>query len=103
MRETIIGVFAVVTLAVAVLAFGLMRVTIGDVSNKGDAQRAVTAAVAELQVEGLLVERWLAGQANTEQVREPFKAGAEKARAEAATTTATSAARNASRVVRPHE
>lgn len=88
MRETIIGVFAVVTLAVAVLAFGLMRVTIGDVSNKGDAQRAVTAAVAELQVEGLLVERWLAGQANTEQVREPFKAGAEKARAEAATTLA---------------
>ncbi|HHH27495.1 MAG TPA: hypothetical protein ENK57_03975 [Polyangiaceae bacterium] len=88
MRETIIGVFSVVTLAVTVLAFGLMRVTIGDVSNKGDAQRAVTAAVAELQVEGLLVERWLAGQANTEAVREPFKAGAEKARSEAATTLA---------------
>jgi hypothetical protein len=88
MRETIIGVFSVVTVIVAVLAFGLMRVTIGDVSNKGEAQRATMAAVAQLQVEGLLVERWLAGRANTEEVREPFKGGAAKARAEAATTLA---------------
>lgn len=88
MRETIIGVFAVVILAVAVLAFGLMRVTIGDVSNKGEAKRACTAAVAQLQVEGLLVERWLAGQANDERMQEPFKAGSEKARSEAATTLA---------------
>ena len=58
MRETIIGVFAVVVTLVSVLSFALMRLSIGDVSNKGEARRAVTAAVAHLQVEGLRIERW---------------------------------------------
>ena len=88
MRGTIIGVFAVVVLIVSMMAFGLFRATLGDVSNKGEAQRAATAAVAQLQVEGLRIERWLAAEANLERAREPFKAGAAKARSEAATTIA---------------
>ena len=88
MRGTIIGVFAVVVLIVSLLSFALMRATLGDISNKGEAQRAVTSAVAQLQVEGLRIERWLVVQANMEESREPFKAGAAKARQEAATTTA---------------
>ncbi len=88
MRETIIGVFAVVVLIVSVLSFALMRLTLGDVSNKGEAQRAVTAAVAQLQVEGLRIERWLAQQANTDLAREPFDAGTPKTRADTATTSA---------------
>jgi hypothetical protein len=65
-----------------------MRATLGDVSNKGESKRAVRAAVAQLQVEGLRVERWLVVQANLEETREPFKAGGEKAREESATTAA---------------
>jgi len=88
MRGTIIGVFAVVVLVVTALSFGLMRATLGDVSNKGEAQRAVTAAVAQLQVEGLRIERWLGAQAVKEDIREPFDAGSETARSESATTMA---------------
>jgi hypothetical protein len=88
MRETIIGVFAVVVLIVTVLSFMLMRLTLGDVSNKGEASRAVTAAVAQLQVEGLRIERWLAEQAQIEELREPFKITATEARGNEATTRA---------------
>ena len=88
MRGTIIAVFAVVVLIVSVLSFGLMRATIGEVSNKGHAQRAVRATVAQLQVEGLRVERWLAHQAATDEVRAPFEAGAPGTRSEAATSAA---------------
>jgi len=88
MRGTIIGVFAVVVLVVTALSFGLMRATLGDVSNKGEAQRAVTAAVAQLQVEGLRIERWLGAQALKEDIREPFDAGSQTARSESATTMA---------------
>lgn len=90
MRGTIIGVFGVVVFVVSVLSFALMRATLGDVSNKGEAQRAVTSAVAQLQVEGLRIERWLTAQANLDESREPFKAGAEAARGESATTLANS-------------
>jgi hypothetical protein len=86
MRETIIGVFAVVVLIVTVLSFMLMRLTVGDVSNKGESSRAVTAAVAQLQVEGLRIERWLGEQAMIEEMREPFKITANEARGNEATT-----------------
>ena len=90
MRNTIIGVFAVVVLIVSILSLALFRATLGDVSNKGEAQRAVTAAVAQLQVEGLRIERWLVVQANIADIREPFKAGSAKARSESATTACNS-------------
>jgi hypothetical protein len=85
MREKIIGVFAVVVLIVSVLSFTLMRAALGDVSNKGEAKRAVTAAVAQLQVEGLRIERWLAEQTTTEAARDAFEKGTPEARADAAT------------------
>ncbi len=88
MRGTIIGVFAIVVLVVTALSFGLMRATLGDVSNKGEAQRAVTAAVAQLQVEGLRIERWLGVQTSKADIRDPFEAGSANARSESATTMA---------------
>jgi hypothetical protein len=86
-RGTIIGVFSVVVLIVTIASLMAMRGTVGDVSNKGESKRAVKAAVAQLQVEGLRIERWLVVQTNLEETREPFKAGAAKARSESATTT----------------
>lgn len=88
MRETIIGVFAVVVLIVSVLSFMLMRLTIGDVNNKGESQRAVTAAVAQLQVEGLLIERWLSEQSSGDELLEPFRISATEARGNDATARA---------------
>lgn len=88
MRETFIGVFGVVVLVVSVLAFGLMRATLGDVSNRGEAARAATAAVAQLQVEGLRVERWLARELTKDSTHEPFEAGSPDARNDKATTVA---------------
>lgn len=88
MRGTIIGVFAVVVLIVSVLSFMLMRLTIGDVNNKGESQRAVTAAVAQLQVEGLRIERWLAERAADDGLLEPFKISATEARGNEATARA---------------
>jgi hypothetical protein len=87
-RGTIIGVFAVVVLIVSVLAFAMMRLTIGDVGNKGESQRAVTGAVAQLQVEGLRIERWLAEQASGDDLLEPFKISATEARGNEATASA---------------
>jgi hypothetical protein len=88
MRGTIIGVFSVVVLIVSVLSFGLMRATLGDVSSRGEAARAVTAAVAQLQVEGLRIERWLAQEAAREEARVPLEAASPEARGESATTLA---------------
>jgi hypothetical protein len=85
MREKIIGVFAVVVAIVSVLSFTLMRAALGDVSNKGEAKRAVTAAVAQLQVEGLRIERWLAEQVASDSAREPFDLATPESRAGAAT------------------
>jgi len=50
------------------------------------AQRAVGAAVAQLEVEGLGAERWLDGRAADPALREPFEAGTEKAKSETATS-----------------
>ncbi len=88
MRGTIIGVFAVVVLIVSVLSFMLMRLAIGDVNTKGEAQRAVTAAVAQLQVEGLRIERWLSEQADADELLEPFAISAKEARGNEATARA---------------
>ncbi|HHH12128.1 MAG TPA: hypothetical protein ENK23_08675 [Sorangium sp.] len=88
MRAKIIGVFAVVVTIVTALSLLLMSGSVEKLSDKGVAQRAVTAAVAQLQVEGLSLERWLAQQAASEKAREPFEAGSAGARSEQATTFA---------------
>jgi HAMP domain-containing protein len=89
MRGKIIGVFTIVVLLVGGLAFGLMRATIGDVSNRDDSSRAVTAAVTQLELEALRIERWLSSQVATRtKLREPFDAGTPAARNKAATEAA---------------
>ncbi len=87
MRETIIGIFGGVVLIVSVLSFAFMRLALGDLSTKG-AQRAVTAAVAQLEVEGLRIERWVDTQAATEKLREPFEASTPDGAAEKAIAVA---------------
>jgi hypothetical protein len=65
-----------------------MRASLGDLSSSGQSRRAVTSAVAQLQVEGLRIERWLAGQTDKDHVFDAFEAGTPKARSDAATTAA---------------
>jgi hypothetical protein len=74
MRETFIGVFGGVVLIVSVLSFALMRLTLGDVSNKGQAQLVVNAAAAQLELETLRAERWLAAQVADDAAHAPFEA-----------------------------
>ncbi len=88
MREKIIGMFGIVVLIVGALSFALMRASLGDLSNSGESRRAVTSAVAQLQVEGLRIERWLSGQAVEDDLLDAFEAGTPKARSGAATTAA---------------
>ena len=88
MRGKIIAVFAVVVLVVGGLGYALTRAALGDLSTPGEAPRALAGASAQLQLDGLALERWLAGRGADPKVREPFNAALASARAEAATTTA---------------
>ena len=88
MRGKIIAVFAVVVLVVGFLGYALSRAALGDLTIPGEAPRALAGASAQLQLNGLALERWLAGRGADPKVREPFNAALPTARAEAATTTA---------------
>ena len=90
MRLKIIAIFSLVVLAVAGLGFALSRAGVLSLvaPDAADAPRALEAASAQLQVEGLSTERWLASRAAEPTVREPFAAGTAAARAEAATGVA---------------
>jgi hypothetical protein len=88
MRGKIIAVFTVVVLVVGGLSYALTRATLGDLSTPQAAPRALAAAAAQLQVEGLVLERWLAAQAAAPALRDPYNAGTPTARAEAATAVA---------------
>ncbi|MEM6787334.1 MAG: hypothetical protein AAF928_08675 [Myxococcota bacterium] len=88
MRGTIVGVFAVVVLIVSVLSFGLMRFVIGDVSNRGQAQRGLQTAALTLERDALRIERWLGQQGASDAALEPFALSAASARSDAATTAA---------------
>lgn len=85
MRGKIIAVFTVVVLLVGGLSFALTRYTLRDQSSNEAAPRALAAATAQLQVEGLVLERWLASQVLDPKLREPYNAGTPHARAEGAT------------------
>lgn len=82
MRGKLIAVFAVVVLVVGGLSYALTRATLGDLSTPGETPRALAGATAQLDVDGLQVERWLAGQVLDPKLREPFNAGTESARFE---------------------
>ncbi|WP_437731328.1 MXAN_5187 C-terminal domain-containing protein [Sorangium sp. So ce1335] len=88
MRGKIIAVFAVIVLMVGGLAYALARASLREIASPGEAPRALAAAMAQLQVDGLVLERWLASHASDPKLREPFNAGTAPARAEAATSAA---------------
>lgn len=88
MRGKIIAVFAVVVLIMGGLSYALTRATLGDLSTPGEAPRALAAASAQLQLDGLVLERWLASRASDPRLREPFNAALASARAEGATSVA---------------
>lgn len=88
MRGKIIAVFAVIVLMVGGLSYALARASLGNMSSQGEAPRALAAAMAQLQVDGLVLERWLAAHASSPRLHEPFNAGTAPARAEAATSAA---------------
>lgn len=82
MRGKLIAVFAVVVLVVGGLSYALTRATLGDLSTPGETPRALAGATAQLHVDGLQVERWLAAEVQNPKLREPFNAGTESARFE---------------------
>lgn len=85
MRDTFIGVFGGIVLIVSVLCFGLIRLTLGDASSKGEARTAVNAAAAQLELETMRVERWLALQAADEAANDAFDASRAEGRGDIAT------------------
>jgi hypothetical protein len=88
MRGKIIAVFALVVLIVGGLSYALTRATLGDLSTPSEAPRGRAAAEAQLRLDGLVLERWLAAQATEPKMREPFNAGTPSARSESATEVA---------------
>jgi hypothetical protein len=89
MRLKIIALFSSIVIMVGGLAYGLSRATLAGVgADPSAAPRALSAAVAQLQVEGFATERWIAARAGEPSMREPFTAGTPDARADQATAVA---------------
>ena len=93
MRWKIIIVNAGIVAIVAVLSFVLLSTSLSGtlqdpVARKADVERAIRSANAQLELDGLRMERWLAEQANTEDLRVIFSVGTTDARAESATKQA---------------
>jgi hypothetical protein len=88
MRGKLIAVFAVVVLVVGGLSYALTRATLGDLSTPGETPRALAGASAQLQVDGLSLERWLAVEVGNPKLREPYNAGTDAARFEGARNAA---------------
>lgn len=93
MRGKLIAIYSIVVLITGLLAFVFMRATLGDILFSRDrarqeAERAAAGANTRLQLEGLLMERWLVEQAMIPKLREPFLADTVNARSESATSQA---------------
>ena len=69
----------------ALLWAQLKRLVADESIIVAEASQAVSAANAQLQLDGLQVERWLANRATDPAAREPFEAAVKDARYEAAT------------------
>ncbi|MDW8252013.1 MAG: hypothetical protein RMJ98_22180, partial [Myxococcales bacterium] len=93
MRGKLITIYSIVVLITGLLSFALMRASLGDILSNSDrarqeAFRAAAGASTRLQLEGLLLERWLVEQATSPKVREPFLNETPNARSESATNQA---------------
>ncbi len=85
MRDTFIGVFGGIVIIVSVMCFALMRLSLGDVSQSGQARTAVNAAAAQLELETMQVERWLGVEASDEAANDAFDAASPEGRGDLAT------------------
>ncbi len=85
MRFRLIAAFSVVVLIVGGLSFAFARSILVGTIDREAAPRALTAAVAQLRVEGLATERWITGKALDPKVREAFSLGTDVAKGNAAT------------------
>ncbi len=88
MRLKLIAIFSVVVLLVGGLSYFVARAMVSGKADPAEATRAVTAAAAQLQVEGLATERWIAGRVLDPKVRQPFSLGTIDAKGAAATDAA---------------
>jgi hypothetical protein len=89
MRNKIIAVNAVIVLIVGLLAFAIVRTQLAaEISStdqlKRSAQRDVAGAAAQLQLDGLRAERWLAMKANEPATRAALSRATPAARGDAA-------------------
>ncbi|MBK6694185.1 MAG: hypothetical protein IPG50_18555 [Myxococcales bacterium] len=90
MRNKIIAVNAVIVVLIGILAFALVRGTLVSASSNSAAtaaaaKRDAQSASARLQLDGLRMERWLAGKAGEAATMEVLAKASPSARADAAT------------------
>jgi hypothetical protein len=83
------GIVAIVALLSFVLLFTGIRGVVADpAARKAELEHTIRGANAQLELDGLLLERWLAEQAARREVREVFSGGTERARSDSATAQA---------------
>ncbi len=89
MRLKLIALFSLIVVVVGGLAYALSTVALRPLTQQdsNEPNRAVGAAVAQLEVEGLATERWLSTRAADPALREPF-GRPDAAKGEAATEAA---------------
>lgn len=93
MRWKIILVNGGIVLVISLVTFFLLKTSLASKVADPKAQRAalvqaIHAAEARLTLDSLMSERWLARQANTDEVRAVFEAGTKGARSDSATSIA---------------
>jgi hypothetical protein len=96
MRWKIIVVNAVIVLIVGVLTFRLLSTSLGDVlGNKADRRRevgrALRAATTQLSLDAVRLERWVAKEAASKEVKAVYASATVRARQENATAEASRA------------
>jgi hypothetical protein len=93
MRWRIISVNSAILAIVALLSFVLLKVSLDGVlanrtERKSDAERALRSANLQLEIEGLRLQRWLAGRAREDTVSLVFAGGTSQARSTTASLQA---------------
>ncbi len=83
------GIVAIVALLTFVLLYTSLHGMVADpAARKSEVEHAIRGANAQLELDGLLLERWLAEQAARPEVRGVFSGGTERARSDSATAQA---------------
>jgi hypothetical protein len=93
MRWKIISVNSAILATVALLSFVLLKASLEGVlanrtERKADAERALRSANLQLELEGLRLQRWLAGRAREDAVSLVFAGGTSQARSQTASLQA---------------